>query len=303
MRALKLISLIALMACADFSTAHGVGESAREPSWNFEPWLLFPLLASAVMFALGWVRLWQRASRGRSALRRNGILFAGGWIFLAGAALSPLHAAGARSFTLHMLEHEIIMLLAAPLLALARPLAIMLWALPITWRQRLANFGKKRLHAIWRALTQSWTATLLQIAVLWLWHAPQLFDRALRSEAWHVAQHLSFLGAALLFWWALVFRRAGTRAYGGAALCLFVTALAGGFLGAAMALSISPWYARYAALGLAPFGLTPVEDQQLAGLLMWIPGGLIHTLAALLFMAKWLRGIPVEGVRAHALAE
>jgi cytochrome c oxidase assembly factor CtaG len=122
------------------------------------------------------------------------------------------------------------------------------------------------------------TATLAQAATLWVWHTPALFDLALTYEGWHVAQHLSFLVSALFFWQAMLGPR---RSLGLSAVCLFATSLVAGALGALMAFSDSPWYARYALLGMAPFGLTPAQDQQLAGLLMWIPGGLVHAGAAL----------------------
>ena len=210
---------------------------------------------------------------------------------LAAAVVSPLHEAGERSFTAHMVEHEILMLVAAPLLVLSRPLAIMLWAFPGSWRRTLGQVSRARaVRGPWRRLTEPVTATILQAAALWIWHAPALFDLALRHDGWHVAQHLSFLVTALLFWSAMLDpreQRAG--AIGPAPLCLFATSVVSGALGAFMALSESPWYAGYARLGMTPFGLTPAEDQQMAGLLMWIPGGLVHAGAALVLLGAALR--------------
>jgi putative membrane protein len=123
---------------------------------------------------------------------------------------------------------------------------------------------------------------------------PGPFDLALRSEPWHVAQHLSFLASALLFWWAMLHGRAGPLV---AAACLFVTSMIGGGLGALMTLSNSPWYAGYAELGLTPAGLTPEQDQQLAGLIMWVPGGAWHLAAALWFLMRALRRMEAR----HAL--
>ena len=170
----------------------------------------------------------------------------------------------------------------------------MLWSLPAAARSalgRVARGGK----GLWRLITDPVVATALQLIAMWAWHAPGLFDRALDNPGWHVAQHLSFLVTALLFWWAMAHGRAG---HGLSAFCLFVTSLAGGALGALMAVSSSPWYAGYAALGLTPAGLTPAEDQQLAGLIMWIPGGAFHGAAALVFLWKWLKASEVG----HALA-
>ena len=92
-----------------------------------------------------------------------------------------------------------------------------------------------------------------------------------------------------MFWWAVAIRRSGRAGALVAALCLFITSMIGGGLGALMAFSGSPWYEGYASLGMTPFGLTPEEDQQLAGLIMWVPGGLYHLIAALWFLLRGLR--------------
>jgi cytochrome c oxidase assembly factor CtaG len=123
---------------------------------------------------------------------------------------------------------------------------------------------------------------------MWVWHAPPLFDRALDSFGWHVVQHACFFVSSLLFWWAMIHpRRSG--GYGISAACLFATSLVGGALGALMSLSSSPWYADYAAMGMTGIGLDPVNDQRVAGLIMWIPGGAFHGIAAIILVYKWLR--------------
>ena len=278
--------LLALAAAPAF--AHS-GE-VHTPGWSLEPWIVAPLLLSAVLFGVGWRRLLARSGHGAAAMRRRAVLFVLGWLVLAGAVVSPLHEAGERSFTAHMVEHELMMLAAAPLLVASEPIAVMLWAFPAAARRRLGGWGKQRLIALpWRVLTEPITATVIQALALWVWHAPALFEAALAREGWHIAQHLSFLVSALLFWSAVLHRR-GSR--GLAAGCLFATSIIGGALGAFMALSESPWYASYAAMGLAPMGLTPAEDQQLAGLLMWIPGGMVHAVVALALVAAMLRRQP-----------
>ena len=141
-------------------------------------------------------------------------------------------------------------------------------------------------------------ATALQALAIVVWHMPTLFDRALRSDGWHIAQHLSFVLTALMFWWAMLPRGRGQAEQFVSAFCLFVTSLIGGGVGALMALDASSWYDGYAALGMTPFGLSPAEDQQLAGVIMWVPGGLFHLAAALLFLA---RGLSPERLR-HGVA-
>lgn len=260
--------------------AFGAGEA---PGWHPEATVVVPLLVSALLYAVGMARLWKRAAGGRARHRRNAFRFYAGWAVLAGAVASPLHEAGEHSFTLHMVEHELIMVPAALLIALSRPLGVMLWALPAELRGMLRG-GARR----WSRLADPVVATILQATALILWHAPPLFDRALDMEGWHIAQHLSFFVTALLFWWAMT-RNVSSRGALTAAGCLFVTSLVGGGLGALMAFSSSPWYSAYAAMSMMPFGFTPAEDQQLAGLIMWIPGGMAHAGAALLLLGQALK--------------
>jgi cytochrome c oxidase assembly factor CtaG len=266
--------------------AHGGGSVHFE--WTWDPAVTAPLAVSLALFAVGWVRLFKRSTHGASLLRRRALLFGAGWVLLVTAVVSPLHQAGEHSFAAHMAEHELMMLAAAPLFVMSEPLSIMLWALPAQGRRAVGRFSHQGwLRLVWRRLTAPVTATLMQAAALWLWHAPALFDRALASDDWHMAQHLSFLITALLFWTAVLPSRSGNP--GVAALCLFATSIVSGALGAMMALSQSPWYAGYALLGMTPMGLSPIEDQQLAGLLMWVPGGMVHAAAALVVIGSALK--------------
>ena len=252
--------------------------------WTLDPLLTVPLALALLIFAVGWSRLSKRAS---TPVRPT--LFLVGWLVLALSLTSPLHEAGERSFTMHMVEHELIMLVATLLLAASGAGAILAWGLPRPLRQTLAGSWKSPLQKLWRRLTEPVTATVIQGAVMWAWHAPILFDRALDSFSWHVAQHACFLLSSLLFWWAMLHPRGRASGYGVSAACLFATSLIGGALGALMSLSSSPWYADYAAMGMTGIGLDPVDDQRLAGLIMWIPGGAFHGIAALVLFYQWLR--------------
>jgi cytochrome c oxidase assembly factor CtaG len=188
-----------------------------------------------------------------------------------------------------MIEHELIMLLSALLLAASGAGGILAWGLPKPLRQSLGGSWKSPLQRLWKRLTEPVTATAIQAAVMWGWHAPVLFDRALDSFDWHIAQHACFFASSLIFWWAMLHPRERGSGYGVSAACLFATSLIGGALGALMSFSSSPWYADYAAMGMTGVGLDPVDDQRLAGLIMWIPGGLVHGAAALALAYKWLK--------------
>lgn len=280
---------MALAAALLLTPAPALAHAAEDgvAGWSLEPGLLTPLLLSGMIYGLGFARRWRRSDHGRGELARHGLLFAVGWLVLIGALVSPLHEAGERSFTAHMLEHELLMLIAAPLLVLSRPLGTMMWAFPAGGRRALAAAARSAIVTVpHRVLSGAVVATTVQAVVLFAWHAPALFDLALDNEVCHAVQHACFLVSALYFWTAMFPAR--ERRYGVATLSLFVTATISGVLGALMAFAQSPWYARYAELGMAPFGLTATEDQQLAGLLMWIPGGTVHALAALALVGKAL---------------
>ena len=278
---MRCFAALAALLCAAPAAAHAGHEHGI--GWTLDLSVTLPLLLAAILYAAGFVRLHRRGERGRAALTRRAWLYAAGWLILAGALVSPLHEAGERSFTMHMIEHELLMLPAALLLVAAQPGPVLLWGLPRSLRR---VFGSASHWPLWRRLSEPIAATAIQALAIWLWHMPGPFDLALRHEGWHIAQHLSFLVSALLFWWAMTHRT--SEAF--AAICLFATSMIGGALGALMALSASPWYAAYAVMGMTPFGLAPAEDQQLAGLIMWIPGGLFHLGAALWFLAHWLSG-------------
>lgn len=301
MRALKALPCFSAAALlAPRAVAHAGHRHGADPiGWTWDPTITVPLIVSLLIFTIGWARLLSRSGHGMAGLRRRGAWFAAGWTILTLALVSPLHEGGERSFALHMTEHELLMLVAAPMLVLSRPLAILLWAWPTPVRRAMGRLiGLLAIEAGWRGITGPITTTLLQAAALWLWHVPMLFDRALAGDGWHAAQHLCFIVTALLFWTAMIgtsaARATGDRAI--AVMCLFATSIVSSALGALMAISTSPWYQGYAQLGMAPFGLTPSEDQQLAGLIMWVPGGLVHAVAALVVMRTILRRQPVEAV-------
>jgi cytochrome c oxidase assembly factor CtaG len=288
---MRALVLLIVLVAPTVAFAHAGDGSADETGWTFALWLTLPLVLSALLWSIGFIRRVHRSHSGKPLLWQEARWFALAWLILALAVLSPLHAAGERSFTMHMIEHEIIMMVAAPLFALARPLPTMLWGFSQPWRGWVGGAAACT-APLWRLITAPVFATIAQAAALWLWHAPSLFDLALGSDFWHAAQHLSFFVTALIFWTAMLDAR---RAIGLRALCLFATSIVSGALGALMAFSESPWYEPYALLGMTPQGLTPAEDQQLAGVLMWVPGGFVHAGAALALLAPFLRAD--EGAR------
>jgi cytochrome c oxidase assembly factor CtaG/cytochrome c2 len=205
-------------------------------------------------------------------------------------------------FSAHMLQHEILMVVAAPLLVLGRPLIAWVWGLPLAGRHKLARLSKwERVQRGWHMLTNPLLAWSLHAVTLWIWHAPGLFQAALKSEPIHVLQHLSFLVFALLFWWALIHGRQGALGYGAAVLYVFTTSLHSSALGGLLTFAAVPWYSAYQG-NTALWGITPVEDQQLAGLIMWVPTGALYLCAGLGLFAGWLHALDARELQRRGQA-
>ena len=263
-------------------------------SWSLDPWVVFPMVIAAGMYAIGARRLTRDGRARRFLPRWRTAAFAVGMLLMVIALISPLDALGSALFSAHMAQHELMIVLAAPLLVLGVPLVPMLWALPIRWRRGIGGWTRRYLRGTWRALTRPAVAFALHALAVLVWHVPALYERTLTSDRVHALQHISFVGTALIFWWALVGGSARRARYGAAVLCLFGTALYGSALGALLAFAAAPWYPAYGSWPLV-WGLTPLEDQQLGGLLMWIPAGLVHVPTALAFVALWANLFAPQG--------
>ncbi len=262
-------------------------------AWNLAPSLLLPLALAALVYAWGTQAVWRRAGAGRGITVQNVGCFLGGVLALLVALVSPLDALSGVLFAAHMVQHLVLMLVAAPLLVLSEfPLALV-WALPRRQARRVApRFAHSPvLTRAWGVLSRPASAWLLSTATLWGWHSPALYEAALRDEALHRVEHALFLGTAALFWWVL-FRhtRPAHVHYGLAVPYLFTTVLQSTVLSALMTFTSRPWYPTYAAL-TPTWGLTPMQDQQLAGLVMWLPGGAVYTLLTIGYFAAWLRAM------------
>lgn len=284
----------ALLAIGTLPAAAHDGEPhASAFPWTFDPWIVTPIAVAGGLYALGSVKIRQRAQRPLSAIN-SGILYWAGWLSLVSALVSPLHFLGEHLFTFHMIEHELVMAVAAPLVVLARPVGIFLWGLPRPLRHLVRDVMKTGLvWRTWNALSAGTPATLLHGLAIWVWHAPVLFDATVSNILLHRLQHLSFFATAVIFWWAVIWR----SDRGMAAWHLFLTMLHTSILGALIALSPQVAYVSQTRMA-QEWGLTPLEDQQLAGMVMWVPGGIIYAGAALAMLALWIAGSSRGGLDA-----
>ena len=251
--------------------------------WSWETSIVLPLAFLLLVYVSGAVR------RGSwHILRWRHASFFSGWFSLALALTSPIHELGEQLFSAHMLQHEILILVSAPLISAAHPAATCLWAFGP--RQRVYVGGW--IHAVEstrlvRFVTRPLTAWSLEAFALWIWHIPALYQAALTSDWAHAAQHLSFLLTALLFWSALYGIGRSAMAYGAATVYVFGTAIHCSGLGALLTFSTVLWYPAYAS-STQSWGLTPLQDQQLGGLIMWVPSAIVFILIGLVLFARWI---------------
>jgi putative membrane protein len=289
LRSLSLWLLVLLPAIARAHVPEGLPVAPSWSTWNLAPWLLFLLAFSAAAYGAGLRRLWTHAGGARGVSKLQALSFAAGWLSLVAALVSPLDALGGMLFSAHMVQHELLMVVAAPLLVLGRPLATWTWALPPAQRRSVGRWFQGRgWTSVWSTLTDPLFAWALHALALWAWHIPTAFDAALTHEGWHIAQHVSFLGTALFFWWSVLGHDPrGRYGPGHSAAYLFTTMMHTGALGALLSLAPTPWYAPYIPLTGA-LGFDPVDDQQLGGLVMWVPAGLAYVIAVLAVLGRML---------------
>jgi len=238
------------------------------------------LSTTGILYALGQAQV---AARGSLRRIERGAFWTG-WIVMMAAVLPPIDSWAVEEFSAHMLQHEMLMIVGVPLMIAGRPLATCLWGMPP--RMRLLAGRLLQARAVsdgWQLLTAPVVAWALHGAVVWVWHVPRLYDLAVRNEAVHALQHAMFVGTSVLFWFGLVYGRYGRAGYGASVFYVFTTAVHTGILGAIFTLAMAPLYPVY-----IERASDPLTDQQLAGLVMWIPAGIILTLAGLGLFAAWL---------------
>jgi putative membrane protein len=237
-------------------------------NWNLDPALLLILGAAAACYAAGAGAA--RISAGRQAA------FYAGWAVLTLALVSPLCNLTVALFSARVAQHMIIVLLAAPLLVLGHPERACRWMLPASWRRVPAARGPLQSPAL-GAITFG--------VLLWLWHAPYFYDATLQSHAAYWAMHVSLIGSSLLLWQALLQPPVEN---GLVSLTIALSTMVQmGFLGALLTFAPGSWYVSHR-ITTWPWGLTALEDQQLGGLIMWVPGGGAFLIAALVITARLL---------------
>jgi putative membrane protein len=264
---------------------HPVARSELWAAWHPDPLIVGGLALTLVLYHHGLARL---ARQGRRAPSRSAVVaFDCGMVALALALASPLDAAAASIFSAHMVQHLVLLAVAAPLLVCGRPGLVLTSALPARPRRLLRRGGARpAVRRAGTALSHPIVAWVLATVTLWAWHHPSLYEAAVNHDLVHAAEHITLLGSAAIVWAVALGRVRRRLAVPAAALVLVATALQGSAFGAALTLARAPLYTVHSAM--APrWGLTPLEDQQLAGALMWVPPGLVYVGVAAALLVRW----------------
>lgn len=269
-------------------SAHGQGTVLTADPRVFSAWDKATVIGLSSLGVLYWIGARRLATRRQQRWHVEGAAFATGLVALLAAVLPWFDSAVIERFSAHMAQHELMMLIGAPLVVAGRPLATCVWALPQPWRQLTAAYLQYGLVArAVRVLTTPAVAWALHGAALWIWHLPILYNLAVQNEPVHAMQHAMFVGTSLVFWSGLVYGRYGRAGYGAAVFFVFTTAVHTGILGALLTVAQKPIYLVYASIpGVS--NETALADQQLAGLVMWIPAGVLLTLVGIALFAAWL---------------
>lgn len=259
--------------------------------WSWEPAPLLGLALAAGLFGLGYWRLGRLAGgRARPPGWRVGC-YAAGLGALVLAFCSPIDTLDERYFFVHMFLHLLLALVAPPLLWLGRPLVPLLWGLPPPARRRLGRWlGRARpLARVGHRLTTPGVALALYLGVIATWHVPLLYDLAQGPTPLHGLEHLTFLGAGLLYWWPILPPTGHRRLspLGAGLPYLMAAGMEGGLLGGAFTISDRVFYPVFLRAAV-PGGLSPLADQHLAGIVMWLLGGLVYATAAFALVGQAL---------------
>ena len=255
--------------------------------WRFEIFLSLGL--AATLHLAGRWRLRRRGGKSLAAPWRS-VAYLAGLFFLAVALMSPIDTLAGQFFYMHMIQHLLLVMIAPPLLWIANPMPVAMWGLPTVLRREVGNWLKPgaAVRRVLRQLTTPGLTWIYFVVVLVGWHDPSAYNAALKSDLVHDLEHLTFFGTAMLLWWHLIgaaphihkpLSRWMRLAY---ALSVVPPNM---LTGVAISFATKPIYSFYTHVA-RPGSMTLLEDQMLAGVIMWIPGSMMYIIAALVFLAQ-----------------
>ncbi|SJM33763.1 cytochrome c oxidase assembly protein [Mesorhizobium delmotii] len=283
--AVAIMSLVIQGASSGFFTLCLARLPAADPAnlwreWSFAPAVAFPMAFATLLYVLGFRRLEFPSERPTIAER---VFFTGGMLVLGVAVLSPLCRMASTLAWAHMLQHVALVAVAPPLLLLSNPGRVLSTGLSLGWGRSRARRPIRSDHFLFVSGAYG--------AAIWFWHVPLFYEAALLNESVHLLMYGTLLTVSFTFWKAVIDAvRAPSERSGVVAFSLFGTILHTGLLGALLTFSQAIWYPLIA-LRVMSWGISPLQDQQLAGLIMWVPMGMIYLAAGLAVVGSWLSAL------------
>ena len=260
-------------------------------SWDLRIEVIATLALWGTLQFVGWRNL-RRRGRTRFANGWRLASYVSGLVVLGVALMSPIDVLGSQLFLVHMIQHMLLMMVAAPLLLLANPFPTFLWALPRAWRVRVGGWFQPNhpLCQMLQPVTGPGVIWMIFVAVYLGWHDPNAYNAALRNDLIHDLEHMTFFGASMLFWWRVIGAgpQIGSRLSVPLRAVFAVSAVPPNMLaGVAIAFATQPIYTYYTGVPRL-FGISVMDDQIWSGLIMWIPGSMMFIIAAIILLGTLL---------------
>ncbi len=268
----------------------GHADAERTAGWSFEWWIVLGLAIPSLLYAVGLARMQRRLGLWRVIKPAQLAAFVAGMLTLFAALISPIDTLADQLFSAHMVQHLLLLFVAPPLLVLSRPAVVLMWAFRSSGRRSIGRFWTSfRLNRLVHHLMHPFVIWILFSGLFVFWHFPKPYGWALANEGVHSIEHLCFFISALMFW-TIVIEPSGRRrlSYPATLLHVATSAVVSSLPGALILLAPHPLYPLHSE-GAAAWGLTPLQDQQLAGVIMWVPGGLAYLAAVSWLFLRWLQ--------------
>lgn len=268
-------------------------------SWDWRVEIIAVLAVAGTLYTIGWWRLRKRTSKRQGHNRWHAravwrpIAYISGLLILGIALMSPIDVLASQLFTFHMVQHVLLVMVIPPLLLLANPLPFSLWGLPKSARSQAGGLLRRKspFRRGLKRLTGAGLVWMAFVIVYWGWHDPNAYDLALRSALVHDLEHITFFVVSLLFWWHAI--GAGPRIHQpmsqGVRFAYLLSAIPISMVaGLAITFATEPIYSYYEAMPRL-WGISVMDDQRIAGVIMWVVGGMMYLVAALIIAARWLQ--------------
>lgn len=268
-------------------------------SWDFRPEVLIPTTLFLVAYTVGWVRLRQKSHHHQLATWWRLASYWAGMVCIWLALLSPMDLLSSHLLYFHMIQHIFLTMLGAPLIALGNPMPFLLWGIPAGLRLGLGNllsqgFGRQTAGRKFLLQTSGPMMSLVIMTfVLWLWHDRVLYNTALTVDWVHDLEHLTFFLTTLLFWWHMTL--AGPYIHQRLSMLMRViylnlATLSSALPGMVISFSTQVLYSHYTTAPRlpAPLGMSALDDQILAGVLMWVSGAMMYPMASAVIVVYWM---------------